>query len=773
MSRFDVLDNLEFEDLCAELLAAATGLAYRAGARGRDQGIDLLAIENGRQHEAQCKHYRRSGSSALKRAAKGEAKKLNERNPELASYRFLCSGRLTHQARKEISENLAPWLKNEEDLLDGSDLERLLELHPEVERRFIKLWFQGVSQLRNMLSAASHARSRALLADIRSSMSQYVETEAFREARGRLEAEGILIVAGAPGVGKTTLAALLVMDSLSASYSPYEIVPGEISAAWELLQDGGERQLFVIDDFLGQVRLESRRSADRDLVRFIGEVRRSGSARLVITSREYILQEARELSEVLDTEIQNEGRLLLRMEDYTRLEKARIFYHHVWLSSELDAGARRALLRRSAYEQIIDHPNYNPRLIEWVTGFSAHTLSAAERRSYVDFCLGILDSPKRLWSIAFESGIGHAGRTLLFALALLSPRVPSRNLEVAFASAAEAAGIDQRTRLFKRTISVLDGSFLTIRPGSDREPVISILNPSLEDFIEGHLRESPADAVAVARGVAYFDQAARFAAMFDERQGDFPATLAAPLAEALERTILPAGCELDWTKLDGRLEVVLSLMRRSPSLQALLLDWLPRPAQEWLERFLPYPNPSQETLCTALELVELGVVARAEMADRLYICAREQQDCLENWLRVRWLAEALPECLEGLRWEHERERFERWLIEALGNPITHFSRSDVNPGGPEPWSLNSFYWDPPETLRDLAAVFEVQVDQFAYEQGYAELLEGFEEEASWVERNPRRLPSRDPITPKPPVLDPLQPEEDGVAALFERLREAD
>jgi Novel STAND NTPase 3/Restriction endonuclease len=466
LSRFDVLDDLEFEDLCAELLRAETGLAYRAGPRGRDEGVDLLATEDGQRHEAQCKHYRRGGSSALKRAARREAQKLSRRAPKLGSYRFLCSARLSHKAREELGQILSGWLAGGEHLLDESDMERLLELHPEIERRFVKLWFQGVGQLRNVLSAASHARSRALLADIRSSMSRYVETAAFREAKARLDAEAILIVAGAPGVGKTTLAALLVMDSLAAGYSPYEIVPGELSAAWELLQDGQERQLFVFDDFLGRATLEALRSADRDLVRFMREVRRSGTARLVITSREYILQEARKLSELLDTEIQGEGRFLLQMEDYTRLEKARIFYHHLWLSPELDGRARRALLRRRAYERIIDHPNYNPRLIEWVTGFSAHTLSPDDHRSYVDFCLSVLDSPKQLWSIAFESGIGDAGRALLFALVLLPPRTPVARLETAFASAAEAATIDQRRRLFKRTLSVPRGLLPDDSPGA-------------------------------------------------------------------------------------------------------------------------------------------------------------------------------------------------------------------------------------------------------------------------------------------------------------------
>jgi hypothetical protein len=281
--------------------------------------------------------------------------------------------------------------------------------------------------------------------------------------------------------------------------------------------------------------------------------------------------------------------------------------------------------------------------------------------------------------------------------------------------------------------------------------------------------------VAVAQGIAFFDQAAKFAAMLGARDRDFPAALAAPVAEALERTILPADCELAWIELNERVEVVLSLIRDSPSLRPSLLGWLARPAQEWLDRLLPYPHPPQQSLLTALELAELGVIDRDETAERLYQCSREQQDCLEQWLRVRWLAAALPKCFEGLRWERERERFEAWLAEALGEPLAHFDRWQVSPFPDETgaWPLSSFYWDSPETLRDLATAFEVQVDPLVYEQAYDELLEGFEEEDAWSERNPTRSPSRDRAALNSAFLNAHTREEGDVAALFERFEEAE
>lgn len=774
MGRFDVLDDLEFEDLSAELLTAATGLPYRSGARGRDGGIDLIALTAGQRHEAQCKHYRTGSFPALRRAVRKEAEKLRGRSPELASYRFVCSMRLSHAGREELAQILSPWIDGQDYVLDGNDLERLLEAHPEVERRYVKLWFAGAGQLKRVLNARSYARSRALLADIRASMSRYVQTAAFHEAKQGLDEEGVLFICGAPGVGKTTLASLLVLDSLAAGYAPYEIVPGELSAAWDLLDEGEERQLFVFDDFFGEVRLESRRDADRDLIRFIGEVRRRPNARLVITSREYILQKARELSELLDTEIHDNARYLLEMQAYTRLERGRILYNHVWFSSDLDDVSRRALLHRRSYEQIVDHPNYNPRLIEWITGLSARRLSAADKSEYVDFCLGILDSPRKLWSYAFESGIDDAGRVLLFSLVLLGRRTPIAELETAFDAATQAVGIDQRRRLFRRTLAVLEESFLTLRPGVAGELVASALNPSLVDFVDAYLQESPSDAKAIARGIAFFAQANRLATMFEGQEPDLPSWLAKPLSDAFDRTILPAEHPPEWSELGDRLGRVLSIAERSKSFEQALSRWLPRPARAWVEALLPCPGVDKDTLATILKLLDEEAIDRADTMERLYQCVREQQIDLEYWLRTRWVYTVLPEAFIGLRWEAERERFEEWLVQALGEPVRYFHPGEVEcwEDDVKPWSLSWFEWEPPQTLRDLAASFEVEVDEVAYQRAFEELRDGYQEELRWHERSWRYEADRTSVA-KAPARQKIEAGTDNedaeMAAIFDRL----
>lgn len=87
-----------------------------------------------------------------------------------------------------------------------------------------------------------------------------------------------------------------------------------LSEEWELvpirsLEDGfaaisdSKKQVFLFDDFLGRVALDRQALAhkDSDLARFMSRVRRSPNARFILTTRGYIFEEARRVSNILAT----------------------------------------------------------------------------------------------------------------------------------------------------------------------------------------------------------------------------------------------------------------------------------------------------------------------------------------------------------------------------------------------------------------------------------------------------------------------------------------
>jgi nucleoside-triphosphatase THEP1 len=534
MGRFDELSDLDFEELVADLMQVELVLPLRAGTRGRDNGIDVLAVEGDEQHVVQCKHYRTGDFANLRTAVKKEAAKLSELNPTWSSYRFATSMRLNHARREELAELLKPWVSSIDDIYAEGDLKSLLRKHDVVEGRHVKLWLSGAGPLKQLLNAAAYERSRALLEDTRAALPRYVQTEAYGEAREILRKESVCVIAGPPGVGKTTLARLLLLNALEEGFQPYEIAPGGLRDAWQLLE-ADEDQIFYFDDFLGQTALHESRHHDADLLKLMRKIARTPKKRFVLATREYILRQAKQLSEALDRETDDAHRFLLTIDRYSRHEKARIFYNHIYYSADVNEIACRSLLRNRGYITVIDHPAYNPRLIEWITGFSAHRLSEAELENYASYCVRVLNKPGRLWSHAFESGLDEAESAVLISMLGLPRRVSAIDLEQAFETACEAREINSGRKRFIRALNVLDDSFLSSDGAASLH--VSFINPSVIDFLRQYLLSSRSDATLAIRSAHFFEQVEWLWAALSNKSASPPAAFAADFRDAISRTL--------------------------------------------------------------------------------------------------------------------------------------------------------------------------------------------------------------------------------------------
>ena len=124
------------------------------------------------------------------------------------------------------------------------------------------------------------------------------------------------------------LAQVLVANSMAIGYEPFE-VSEDIEEAWTALRTDG-LQVFLYDDFLGQLSFGESlsKNEDRRLSEFISKVASLKSKLLVMTTREYILQDARRTYELLDS-LDQRMHFVLELEDYTRSDRARILYNHL------------------------------------------------------------------------------------------------------------------------------------------------------------------------------------------------------------------------------------------------------------------------------------------------------------------------------------------------------------------------------------------------------------------------------------------------------------
>lgn len=688
--RYDNFSPHDFELFVADLLGAELGVRFETFPRGADGGVDLRYVARNRRrpHVVQCKHYTGSTFSTLMTAARQEAKRLPELRPKPLSYRFVTSRGLTAANKRKLVAALSPWITHENDVLGAQDLEGLLNRHPEIERRQVKLWLTGGTQLAALLRAGTIHRSQSLLDEIERAMPRFVQGHVFTDARNQLREEHVLIVAGVPGIGKTTLARMLLADAVLDGYEPIE-VSADIEEAWEILDDT-VKQVFLYDDFLGRTALAERfaKNEDRRLIEFMRRTARRRSSLFVLTTREYILRQAVQLYERLDHEGIDSSRFLLALPDYTPLDRARIFANHAFHSPRLTRAMRRDLLKGEAYLRIINHRNYNPRTIEWITGLAGSWDRDIEPRDYAAFALRTLGHPELIWKHAFEQEIDDHGRALVLALISLPRGVALRDLEFAFDALCRERGLSLATRAFDRTLAALDDSLVRTSHRDDHWRSTTVVadphDPSIIDFIVDFLARSPEDVRQLARASVFFEQASWLWATAMEPATAPAVETLAELRAALQRTYtsnaitpvtVPVGPnawsyrKLGTRDLEGRLLLLLEVARDSVEFGA----WWRESFGELLSRWSQGEGESESLLklLAALDHNDGVDIGAGAVAARNVLSAGYHYVQGMEWLHE--LRTRFPEAFSPDEWADCVSEFDTWLANSLSSSAEDMS----------------------------------------------------------------------------------------------------
>ncbi|MDJ1135469.1 hypothetical protein [Streptomyces iconiensis] len=124
-------------------------------------------------------------------------------------------------------------------------------------------------------------------------------------------------------------------------------------------------QLFLYDDFLGQTTLlpQLGKNEDARLLSVLREIRDAPDKALVMTTRDYILGEARRKHDRLATDDVRDALTSIRLTDLDPLTRGRILYNHIHRSA-LRPRQKRQFAARKAWLPVVRHRNFSPRLIE-------------------------------------------------------------------------------------------------------------------------------------------------------------------------------------------------------------------------------------------------------------------------------------------------------------------------------------------------------------------------------------------------------------------------
>lgn len=513
---FTRLSSYDFEELACDLLQSEWATRLELFTAGRDSGIDIRGyVDTGREVIVQCKHAPGSTFAKLLSLLKREElPKLQKLKPK--RYVLVTSVGLTPANKKTLVALCRPYLKRQSDVIGKSEVNTLLRRHRRIETSNFKLWLTSIEVMQRVLHNAELCQTEFEVDRVSRKLPLFVQNDAFPRAQKILNESRIVVISGVPGIGKTTLADMLLYAHLEQDYEP--VVIQENVAEAKRLFVAAKQQIFYFDDFLGQTFLHDRPdlitgNQDAALVSFMEGVRASKNSRFILTTREHILQKALSVSEKIASSPILDNRCILELSDYTFGQKARILYNHLYFS-DLPSTYKEAVVQGHFYFQVIRHQNFNPRLIEWLSGYTR--VKNVTPANYRDHITALLESPERIWEHAFNEQISESARSVLFCLGVSGYGTEIRDLEVAWQALhqhkARKYNFVTSPRDFRRALADLEGSFIKIELHR-----VQFLNPSIRDFIENLYRGNREHVIDVIESATAFRQIDAFRDLAEER----------------------------------------------------------------------------------------------------------------------------------------------------------------------------------------------------------------------------------------------------------------
>lgn len=490
---FSTINDRDLEELTKDLLNLKYKLSLQSFKSGKDGGIDLRYSSNRNNNEiiVQVKHYWKSGYKALYNKLKNEElDKVIKLNP--AKYILATSVDLSAKEKDNLKSLFHPYIHTHEFILGKSDLNDLLYQYPEIERKYYNLWLSSESIISFIINNGSMGRSAYLIERIQNRMQFYVPTEALNTGFKKLEANKLLLITGQPGIGKTTLAEMLLCRCLYNKYNIFEVK--DINEAENIVsRNDKEKQVFYFDDFLGATYLEILvgNNSESRIAAFVERIRMTPNKYLILTSRTIIHKSAIQKYEKLNRASINYSTLELSLSNLTPYIKAKILYNHLFFN-KLKGEYVLQIFSNSFYKQIVYHKNFTPRLIELFT--DDLFLQNSNISDYRKFILNHLDHPEEIWKQSFENQLSNLEKLFLLCMFYHRERpVRESNIDRSFKKRLEFEranyGLGFELNVLNRVvIRLLDGFITSNQHDTDR--YFNFINPSLEDYITKYFNES-------------------------------------------------------------------------------------------------------------------------------------------------------------------------------------------------------------------------------------------------------------------------------------------
>lgn len=541
---FHILQPNEFECLTRDLLQKREKIFIESFTEGRDGGIDMrFASASPRKTTiVQAKRYK--DFQTLFKKLKEEASKVVKLNPK--RYIISTSVGLTPENKNAIRSLFSPFILSTDDILGRDDLNNLLGQYKEIEEQYYKLWISSTAIMDRILHRRIENWSGFEKDRIQEEVATYVMNDSFDEAMSVLLKNRYVIISGIPGIGKTTLARMLVYKLLGENYEEVIRISTMEDAAEKLIKS--RRQVFFFDDFLGANFFRVNEDGfENKVIAFIDAVKRAQDKLFILATREYILSSAMRTLEGFSIRNIEIAKCTIALSNYTESIRARILYNHL-ASANLPEEYIRQLLTGKQYLKIIKHPNFNPRIIE--AFLNKRLYLQVSPSEFVNQFLDFFAHPSEVWRYAFNNMTALAQYALLVRMTMGNGPVYLKDWYIAVKSFVQGTKSDLNLTIseiiWEDVLKVMEGTFV-LSSRKSGAMVVTFHNPSVFDFlfdkassmseIQAQLIETAAFSDQVYRTFADRDSIGRIK-IVDEARSSIIKAFKAALSNVLV-------CELD------------------------------------------------------------------------------------------------------------------------------------------------------------------------------------------------------------------------------------
>lgn len=229
---FQRLSPADFEDLAHDLLQEKLQKSLEIFSDGKDKGIDLRysSVKGSNDIIIQCKRIEKW--SDLIKSLKIEAKKVSKLKPK--RYMIVTSNNLSPDRKDKIYKLFKPFILSKSDIIGERELVAMLRKFSHILKKHFKLWLSDIAILEGIIHSGTENYSDITKDKINADLKVYVMNKSFDEAMQLLKDRSSCVISGTPGIGKTTLAHMLIYKYLSKGYELVSITKdiGEGLSKW-------------------------------------------------------------------------------------------------------------------------------------------------------------------------------------------------------------------------------------------------------------------------------------------------------------------------------------------------------------------------------------------------------------------------------------------------------------------------------------------------------------------------------------------------------------